>query len=308
MTAFHDHIADYLAVRRSLGFKLERAEKLLTQFADYLHDHDASILTREHALTWAKLPTDGSPWWWAMRLSVVRMFAIWLHNIDTDTEIPGRDLLPHTPNRATPYLYSDDEITMLIAAARSLRTPLRVATYQTLVALLHVTGMRIGEAIRLDRNDIDSRRELLVIRDSKFGKSREVPLHTTTIKALRAYLRRDDRHKQPADDTAVFISPAGKRVLVCNVQSTFRQLVRQTQIRSRSTSCRPRMHDLRHSFAVRTITDCIHDNGDVQRTLALLSTWLGHAHPRHTYWYLTAAPELMSLVGKQLDNHEQVST
>lgn len=308
MTTFHVHVTNYLTVRRALGFKLERAGKQLAQFADYLDHQNTTTLATEHALAWAKLPTGGSPQWWAMRLSVVRSFAIWLHSIDPATEVPGRDLLPHTANRATPYLYTDEQIAALIAAARLLRTPLRVATYQTLVALLYITGMRVGEVIRLDHTDIDFRRELLVIRDSKFGKSREVPLHATTLQALRSYLHRDDRYKQAANDPAVFISPAGKRVLVGNVQSTFRQLVHAAQLTPRSTSCRPRMHDLRHSFAVRTISDCVQAGGDVQRTLTLLSTWLGHAHPRSTYWYLTAAPELMIHVGEQLDAHRQVSS
>jgi len=217
--------------------------------------------------------------------------------------VPAAELLPGRPRRATPYLYSDVEIAALIAAADTLRFPLRVATYKTLIGLLAVTGMRVGEAIRLDRDDLDLAHELLVVRDGKFGKSRELPLQPSTIRALRDYLRLRDRLHPAPSAPALLISPAGTRLLYCNVHATFRQLRRRAGLQPRSASCRPRIHDLRHTFAVRTLLDAYRSEADVQARLPLLSTYLGHVDPGATYWYLSAAPELLALAGERLERH-----
>jgi len=303
MTALRQALADYLTMRRRLGYKLERAGKLLAQFVAYLGDVGADTVTVEHALAWASLPAGGDPSWWSYRLSVVRGFAVYLRTLDPATEVPAAELMPWRPRRATPYPYSDEEIAALLAAAGTLRFPLRVATYQTLIGLLAVTGLRVGEAIRLDRGDIDFAHELLVVRDSKFGKSREVPLHPSTMQALRAYLYRRDRLQPPPSAPALFISPAGTRLLYCNVHSTFRQLRRRAGLQPRSASCRPRIHDLRHTFAIRTVLDAYRADADVQARLPLLSTYLGHVDPGATYWYLSAAPELLALAGQRLERH-----
>ncbi len=303
MSPLRQALADYLRMRRALGYKLERAGKLLPQFVDYLEQSSADTVTVERALAWATLPAGGSARWWAFRLSMARGFAAYLHSLDPAHQVPPADLLPGRSRRATPYLYSDAEIAALLAAAGSLRFPLRVATYRTLIGLLAVTGMRVGEAIRLDRGDLDLKHQLLVVRDSKFGKSRELPLHPSTIRALRDYLRLRDRlHRSPAVP-ALFVSPAGTRLFYCNVHATFRQLRRRAGLQPRSACCRPRIHDLRHTFAIRTLLDGYHDNGDVQPRLSLLATSLGHVHPDSTYWYLSAAPELLALAGQRLERH-----
>jgi integrase/recombinase XerD len=302
MSPLRQALADYLAVRRSLGYKLARAEQLLAQFITYLEDAGASTVTAADALTWATLPA-GTPWWHAQRLSMVRAFAAHLRTIDPATEIPPADLIPARRPRATPYLYSTAEVTALIAAAASLRSPLRAATYQTLIGLLAVTGMRVGEAIRLDRADFDPSVGVLTIRGSKFGKSRLVPLHPTATAALRGYLRLRDRLHPGPSDPAVFISPAGTRLLYCNVHATWRQLARAAGLRPRSPQCRPRPHDLRHSFAVASLLDAYAAGQDGQARLALLSTYLGHVNPAATYWYLSAAPELLALAGQRLEEH-----
>jgi integrase/recombinase XerD len=211
-------------------------------------------------------------------------------------------VLPDQPHRATPYLYSDAEIAALITAAATLRTPLRVATYQTLIRLLAITGIRVGEAIRLDTTDVDVENELLTVRDSKFGKSREVPIHPSTMDALGDYLDRRDRLRPTPATPALFISTAGTRLLYCNVDWTFLRLVDKAGLRPRSVSCRPRIHDLRHTFAVASLLDWYRDGGDVQARLPLLSTYLGHVHPGSTYWYLSAAPELLALAGQRLEH------
>jgi integrase/recombinase XerD len=295
-------LAGYLAVRRSLGYKLARPEKLLAQFITYLEDADAATVTTELALTWATLPA-GNANWHAQRLSVVRGFAAYLHTIDPSAQVPPAGLIPSRRLRATPYLYSDADITALIAAAASLRFPLRTATYQTLIGLLAVTGMRVGEAIRLDRADLDLPAGVVTVRQSKFGKTRLLPLHPATTAALRSYLRLRDRLCPHPSTAAVFISPAGTRLLYCNVHATWKLLAARAGMQPRSPSCRPRIHDLRHSFAVRSLLDAYAAGQDGQARLALLATWLGHVDPAATYWYLSAAPELLALAGQRLDDH-----
>jgi len=302
MSALRQALADYLAVRRSLGYKLARPEKLLGQFITYLEDQGAATVTTDHALAWAILP-GGDANWHAHRLSVVRGFAAYLRTIDPSAQVPPAGLIPARPRRATPYLYSGADITALIAAAASLRSRLRVATYQVLIGLLAVTGMRVGEAIRLDRGDLDLAGGVVTVRQSKFGKTRLLPLHPTAVTALRGYLRLRDRlHPQPGT-AAVFISPAGTRLLYCNVHATWKLLVASAGLKPRSAACRPRIHDLRHSFAVASLLDAYAAGQDGQARLALLSTYMGHTDPSHTYWYLSAAPELLALAGQRLEDH-----
>jgi len=298
-------LADYLRIRRALGFKLERAERLLAQFVAYLHDHNAEVATIADALAWATSPAAATPRWWAHRLSTVRGFAAYLHTLDARAEVPPPGLLRRGPRRQTPYLYSEADITVLVHAASRLPRPLGAATYRTLIGLLAVTGMRVGEAIRLDRDDLDADHDgLLWVRDSKFGKSRLVPLHPTTVAALRAYLHVRDRLLPAPASAALLLSTAGTRLGYNNVWRTFHRLVQQAGITARSASCQPRIHDLRHSFAVRTMLDWYADGADVQGLLPRLSTYLGHADPKHTYWYLQAAPELLTLAAHRLDAYQ----
>ena len=302
MSPLRQALDGYLAVRRSLGYKLARPEKLLAQFITYLEDAGAATITTELALGWATLPASHANWH-AQRLSVVRGFAAWLHTIDPAAQVPPAGLIPSRRLRATPYLYSDADITALIAAAASLRFPLRVATYQTLTGLLAVTGMRIGEAIRLDRADLDLAAGVVTVRQSKFGKTRLLPLHPSATAALHGYLRLRDRLCPRPSTAAVFISPAGTRLLYCNVHATWKLLVTSAGLTVRSAACRPRIHDVRHSFAVRALLDAYAAGQDGQARLALLAAYMGHADPAHTYWYLSAAPELLALAGQRLEDH-----
>jgi integrase len=303
MTPFRLALVDYLAVRRALGYKLDREGKLLDQFLTYLEEHGAHTITVEHALAWTQLPAKASTSWLFIRLSAIRGFASYLQAIDPATEVPPVSLLPRRRRQAIPYLYSDRQIAALIGAAATLRTPHRAATYRTLIGLLAVTGMRRGEAIRLDRDDFDQPAGLIVVRHTKFGKSRELPLHSSTVEALRCYLRRADRPKAAAGTDAVFVSATGARLSRSSVHDTFQRLLARAGIEPRSASCRPRPHDLRHSFAVRTILDGYRDDGEVEGRLAALSTYMGHANPADTYWYLSAAPELMELAARRLERH-----
>ena len=302
MSPLGQALADYLRVRRALGFKLDRAEDLLGQFVAYLDDHNVEAPTVEDALAWATLPADANPRWWAHRLSMARGFTAYLHTRDPRVELVPPALLSSGPRQTIPYLYAPADITALVAAASRLPRPLGAATYQTLIGLLAVTGMRVGEAIRLDRDDLDADHDgLLQVRDSKFGKSRLLPLHPTTVAALQAYLQARDRLLPTPASPALLLSTVGTRLGYNNVWRTFHRLLGQAHITARSASCQPRIHDLRHSFAVATMLDGYARGDDVQALLPRLSTYLGHADPKHTYWYLHAAPELLTLAAHRLD-------
>jgi integrase/recombinase XerD len=211
--------------------------------------------------------------------------------------------VPDRPRRAVPYLYTDEEILALIQAAGTLRAPHKTATFRILFGLLIVTGMRIGEAIALDCVDFNADLETLIIRHGKFGKSRELPLHPSTTSALTRYLARRDRPRPAGPTEALLISTVGTRLWMSDVQTAFRALRARAGILPRSAACRPRLHDMRHSFAVRTLLDAYRTDGDPGPRVAVLSTYLGHVDPGKTYWYLEAAPELMALAGKRLERH-----
>jgi integrase len=304
MTSLRHALADYLAMRRALGYQLARAEKLLAQFLTFLEDRGETHLCTDTALAWATLPTGTNPSGWASkRLSVVRGFAAHLRTIDSATDVPPLDLLRCRARRATPYLYTDEEVAALMASAATLRTSHRVATYQTLIGLLAVTGMRVGEAIALDRDDFDVDHGLLIVRRAKFGKSRELPLHPSAVTAVDQYLHRDDRPRPAARTSALLVSTVGTRLLICNVQQTFRTVVRRAGLKPHSAACRPRLHDIRHRFAVCTFLDAYRQGEDPDAQLSLLSTYLGHVDPKNTYWYLSAAPALLQLAADRLQRH-----
>ena len=305
MTGLEAGLQDYLALRRSMGFKLVRAEKLLGQFVDHCDAVGTDVVTAEVAFQWATLPEDASRSWVAHRLCVARGFSRHLALVDERNELIPASLFPHRPTRATPYLYTEDEVRRLIAAAGSLRTPIRQATFAAMLGLLWATGMRVGEALGLDCGDVDLAHGLLTVREAKFGKSRELPVHETTLGALRAYAERRDRLFVHPDSPAFFISAAGRRVRYDNFHQTFLKLVEQAGLVRRSPTCRPRPHDLRHSFAVRTLIGWYRDGVDVEARLPQLSTYLGHVHPANTYWYLSASPELLGLAAQRLEAAEK---
>jgi integrase/recombinase XerD len=294
-------VEEYLRIRRSLGFKLERDGKLLAQFIGYLHDQGADTITVDHAVAWVSLPAGGRGWL-AFRMSVVRGFAAYLHTLDPAVPVPPADLFSSGPHRAVPYLYSEEELAALVAAADTLRYPLQRATYRTLICLLAVTGLRVGEAISLDDADLDVEHGVLTV-TGKFDKPRQVPLHPSSVAALEAYRRRRRAAHPHPGTPALFVSTPGTRLIYVNVSSTFVTLVRRAGLAPRSALCRPRPHDLRHSFAVATLLDWYRDGGDVAARLPLLSTYLGHVEPANTYWYLHAAPELLAEAAQRLDAH-----
>ncbi|MGH3692789.1 MAG: tyrosine-type recombinase/integrase [Pseudonocardiaceae bacterium] len=306
MSGLHRQLQNYLTIRRAMGFKMERHAKLLGQFTDHLAAHDATTLTIEHALAWAGAPSAADPRWWAARLSMVRGFAVYLHALDPAHQVPPRGLMPGGPRRTVvPYLYTDPEIAALLHAAGALSGPLRAATYQTLIRLLAVTGMRVGEAIGLDREDLNEGLGLLTMHGTKFGKSRQLPLHPSASAGLRDYLDLRDRLQPEPRTSALLLSTRGFRLRYERVWETFHRLVGQAELTPRSPGCTPRIHDLRHTFAVTTLLGWYRDGADVRAMLPRLSTYLGHVDPKHTYWYLSAAPELLALAADRLTAHQE---
>jgi integrase/recombinase XerD len=301
VSALHDAVADYLTIRRALGFKLADHEWMLNDFAAFLERAGAGTITTELALSWATRTPAGEGWR-AARLSVVRGFASYLRTIDPATEIPPTGLLIHRKRYAIPYLYSDAEIGRLLAEAAALRPPLRAATYYTLIGLLAVAGMRIGEAIRLDRDDVDLKAGVLTIRLTKFGKSRQLPLHPSTTAELAGYDRRRDELCAKPSAPSFFVSTRGGQLDKSGVQKIFRALRRRAGVEGPRGSPRPRLHDLRHTFAVRTLLDWHRTGVDVPARLLWLSTYMGHVEPSDTYRYLTAAPELLALAAERLES------
>jgi integrase/recombinase XerD len=303
MSPLREELAGYLATRRALGFRLDRAEMLIGQFIGYLEERQAITVTIEHAVAWATAPAGAAPWWHAMRLSAVRPFASWLHARDSAHEVPPPGLIPAGPHRAVPYLYSGAEIGALVSAAGCRPHPVSALTYPALIALLAATGARIGEALALDNGDFDASRGVLTIRDGKLGKSRLLPLHPTSTAALECYQRERD-HLLPARPGDVLLtSSTGTRLDYSRACKTFHLITAQAGVTARSASCRPRIHDLRHSFAVASLLEWYRRGDDVQAMLPRLSTYLGHSDPRHTYWYLSAAPELLALAAERLEAH-----
>ena len=245
MTGLREALAGYLDLRRGLGFKLARDEKLLEQFIGWLEDRGTTTVTVADALAWATLP-PASPGWLRMRITVIRGFAAYLATLDPSAEVPPASLLPGGSHRAVPYLYSAADITALMAQAARLRTPLRPATPQTLIGLLAVTGMRIGEVIALDDGDFDAGQGMLLVRHAKLGKHRLLPLHPTTVTPIQDYRRlRGQVFPRPVSE-ALLVSAAGTRLLYYNVSVTFTRLARRAGLTARPGGSRPRPHDLRH--------------------------------------------------------------
>jgi integrase/recombinase XerD len=293
-------VEDYLALRRSLGFRLYGIERLLLDFVAELEARGLETVTTEAALAWATKPAGADPYWHAKRLGHVRRFAIYLNALDPRCEVPP-PMLPERGRRATPHLYSAREVSALIGQARLLAPRLRGASYETLIGLLAVTGMRPGEALALQRGDVDLNAGVVRVLASK-GDSRELPLHASAVQALGAYSRlRDELCPKPVG-AAFFLSAAGAPIGRSTLNATFARLRRGAGLEPPPGSGRaaPRMHDFRHSFALRCLLDWYRSGAEVAAQLPRLSSYLGHRDPAATYWYLTATPELLALAARRL--------
>ena len=307
MTALRSALDRYVAMRRGLGHQFRAQEQRLTEFVTFMEEHDATVITHKLALEWATLPPDRHASW-ALRLCDVRGFARHLLNIEPRTEVPPVKSLPPL-RRAKPYLYTDEEIRKLLAATLELppAAGLRRWTFHCLFGLLAVTGLRVGEALRLRREDTDLRQGILTTRDTKFGKSRLVPVHATTREVLLDYAARRDEHPDRRGSPYFFVTERGRRLLMQYVHPVFWKVSRQIGLRSRDDHTGPRLHDFRHRFAVQTLVTWYRAGEDVERLLPALSTYLGHSCVRDTYWYLSACPELMEHAAKRLEARWEVS-
>jgi integrase len=306
MTTLREALADYLRIRRRLGFEMPQDGWLLEGFVGFLEQAGAERITTELALRWARQPSLAHPHRWRQRLSVARGFARHRATIDPASEVPSKDLLPGTRQRLAPHIYTDAEITALMTAARGLTPLLRAARHETLIGLLAVTGMRPGEAIGLDRADVDLRHGVVHVRAGKQKKQREVPVHESTISALRDYARQRDARFPTPSTPAFFLGARGQRMRREELNRTFTVLLDETGLQGRGARLRPRPHDLRHSLAVRTLIDWHHAGEDIDRRMPLLSTLLGHVDPASTYWYLEAVPELLELISRRLEQLPEV--
>jgi integrase len=298
MSGLHAHVDDYLRLRRALGFKLKEEERLLGQLVGYLDGAGAETVTSELVIRWARLPAGVHSNHWAKRLRVARGFAAYLHTIDPASEIPPPDVFPHRRQRATPYLFTAQDISRLLAEARRLRHPMRAASYEALFGLLAVSGMRIGEAVTLEREDVNLDAGVITIRKAKGDRERLVPLHPTAIEALSRYASVRDHLCPTPRSRAFFISSAGTPVHPNALRETFRAIM--TRIGVRTQDVRPRVHDLRHRYAVQTLIDWHRSGVNIDEHMPTLSTYLGHVSPSDTYWYLSASPELMALSADRL--------
>lgn len=306
MTPLREALVAYLALRRGLGAELFRPGAHLHRFVDFLDREGAAVVTAELALRWATAPASATPATWAGRLARVRRFAAWLSATDTRTEVPSRELLPDRYRRRPPHIYSDEEIEWIVRAAARLASPLglRARTYGTLFGLLAATGLRLGEALALDRDDVDLRSGILAVRRAKFGKSRFVPVHDSTIRALRRYAQQRDRLLPRPASPAFLLSERGIRVTQCSARYNFAVVSRAVGLRPPSRGHRhgrgPRLHDMRHRLAARTLVRWYREGRDVERELPKLSTYLGHVHVADTYWYIEAVPELLQLATERV--------
>lgn len=307
MSDLREAMEQYLAIRRGLGFGLRDSGYILDKFVAFAEREHASFITTNLVLQWVTAPTSSASvatkagW-----VSMIRCFATWRAAADSRTQIPPHGLLPGRIIRKRPYIYTDDEIVRIVQQASQLtsRRGIRALTYSTLFALIATTGMRVSEAIALDDADVDHDEGILSIHQTKFKKSRLVPVHASTSEAVRQYQDGKRRILGNSDCPALFVSEKGTRIGDCSTRYNFAMVSQQIGLREPPGEHRhgrgPRLHDMRHRFAVRTLIDWYRAGLDVEREIPKLATYLGHAHVNDTYWYIEAVPELLHLATERL--------
>ena len=304
-------VDDYLAERHRLGFELRSRDTLLAGFARYVATrHHRGPLTADLMIEWARHDKwhHETPSTWAVRLAIVRHFARYLKQFEPGTEVPEESVFGPEAGRVAPHIFHEQEIIDLLAAARLIGPPgsIRPATYETLFGLMASTGLRVSEALHLRDADVDLKRGMLTIRQTKFAKSRLLPVHPTTVAALAKYRRTRARHVAATVDMPFLISSRGRRLGEPlgdrQAHRVFNMLRDSLGWVNRGAHAAPRLHDLRHTFVVRRMMLWHADGKDIDQMMLALSTYMGHAEIFYTYWYLTAVPELMALVGKKFEH------
>lgn len=306
MNSLQNVLNEYISLRRNLGFKMRDEELALSKFIHFLKQNNISYITTGLALQWATMPSNVTQAYWARRLSMVRLFAQFYRAIDPRTEVPPCGLIPGKYQRKKPYIYNDGEILRLLAAAKELpsSTGMRSLTYFTLLGLLPVTGMRISEPIALLRSDVDLEHGILTVRNTKFTKSRLIPIHHSSVEILKRYSRLRDQKRPHPESSKFFISEDGRSLNQNIVNWTFVKLSRKIGLRGPDDSYGPRLHDFRHTFAVKTLLNWYKKGVDVEVHIPELSTYLGHTHVNDTYWYISAVPELLQFAMKRMEKVE----
>lgn len=308
MTLRHE-LVRYLTVRRSLGYKLGTAERILRRFIEFADAEGATYVTTDLFLRWQEVFGEAGQQTWAARFGMVRLFAQWLHGLDPAHEVPPRGLVPSRQRRKRPYIYSEAEIAAIVEEAARLPSiyGIRGHTCSTLLGLIAVTGLRISEALGLDTGDVDLDGGVLRIRCGKLGKERLIPLSGSVVERLRAYASERDRLLSLTPEP-FFVACGGDRFGDCSARYNFALICQRIDLRHPQQYGRhgrgPRIHDLRHSFAARTIIGWYRSGKDPAHEMIKLTTYLGHVSPDHTYWYIEAVPELLELASARITGTE----
>lgn len=306
MNTLSQELDRYLSIRRSLGFKLSTEERILRKLVAFAEQEKTDWISTALFLRWKDAFGQANQQTWAHRLGMVRMFAQWLHSMDSKHEVPPQALIPSRMRRPHPYIYSEDEICRIVKAAAELPSihGVRGLTMSTLFGLIAVTGLRVSEALALDATDVDLEQGVLTIRQGKLGKARVLPVLDCTKLRLAAYAKERDRLLGRAS-TAFFVADRGERLTDCGARYSFAMVCQAIGLRPSQRIRRhgrgPRIHDLRHTFAVRTLVKWYRDNKDPAKEMIRLVTYLGHGNPANSYWYIEAVPELLDLASRRVE-------
>lgn len=303
MRSLYRAVDDYLALRRSLGFKLREYGECLTEFVSFLKKHGLAHITHKLAVEYATQRQHEKPVSWSRRLGIIRGFARYRMGADPKTEVPPVGLLRFRSQRARPYVYSQDEIRRLLQAALKIESPheLQRHTYHCLFGLLAVSGLRLGEAVNLAPQDVDWSERVLTIRGAKFGKTRLVPLHPSTLAVLRKYADLRDKILAGRARSTFLVTSHGTKLGKTNLSRIFRELSRQIGIRKPGVRNGPRLHDFRHRFAIETLLGWYRRGESVPQRMPVLATYLGHGNVSGTYWYLSSTPALLVVASKLIE-------
>jgi integrase len=306
MSALSKELDRYLAIRRSLGYGLVSAEGILRRFIAFADREDAEYISTDLFLRWQTTFGRASRQTWSQRLGMIRLFAQWMHGLDPGHEVPPHGLIPRRLRRGRPYIYSAEEISRIVDAAAALPSVngLRALTYSTLFGLIAATGLRISETLALDIDDVDLENGVLTIRRGKFGKARLLPLSESVTVRLSTFAKERDR-LLGTRQRAFFLSKDRTRLKVGRTEYIFAYVCQNIGLRPVQKSDRhgrgPRIHDLRHTFAVRTLMDWYRTGKNPTQEMIKLTTYLGHGNPEHTYWYIQAIPELLDLACRRAE-------
>lgn len=306
MSALSEELDRYLTIRRGFGYDLDTTERILRRFIVFAEQERFEHISTDLFLRWQETFGRANRQTWSARLGMVRLFAQWLHGIDSRHEVPPQALIPSRYRRARPFIYSDEEIRRIVEAAAELPSinGIRPLTCPTLFGLIAVTGLRISEALSLDGADVDLETGVLTLRRGKLGKARMLPLSASTTIRLAAYASERDRLLGVTPEP-FFVADHGERLTDCGARYNFAVVCQAIGLRPAERFHRhgrgPRIHDLRHTFAVRTLVNWYRADKDPAREMIKLTTYLGHGNPAHTYWYIEAVPELLELASRRAE-------